>query len=186
MSLGVLLTQEYDRLKEEQSHRISTRDNLMYATLVSIAGVVLGTFQTGSVNLLLLLPPVCVVLGWTYLVNDEKISAIGHYIRTDLGPRLGAMVGAAQPVFGWEGSHRSDRRRRSRKLFQLAIDLTTFCLPGMIAIVIRCVRGDFSVLSATAVAVEIVMVLFLTQQIAVYADLRRHGDGIPPRAEAVR
>ncbi|MGX7675909.1 hypothetical protein [Plantactinospora sp. DSM 117369] len=173
VSLGVLLAQEYDRLKEEQNHRIGTRDNLMYATLVSIAGVVVGTYQAESVDLLLLLPPVCVVLGWTYLVNDEKVSAIGRYIRTDLGPRLGALVGAGQPIFQWEGSHRSDRRRRSRKIFQLATDLTTFCLPGMIAIIIRCIAGDLSILSAAVATVEIIMVLFLAQQIMVYADLTR-------------
>ncbi|MEN3612662.1 hypothetical protein AAH979_24305 [Plantactinospora sp. ZYX-F-223] len=173
VSLGVLLAQEYDRLKEEQNHRIGTRDNLMYATLVSIAGVVVGTYQAESVDLLLLLPPVCVVLGWTYLVNDEKVSAIGRYIRADLGPRLGALVGAGQPIFQWEGSHRSDRRRRSRKIFQLATDLTTFCLPGMIAIIIRCIAGDLSILSAAVATVEIIMVLFLAQQIMVYADLTR-------------
>ncbi|WP_318394946.1 hypothetical protein [Plantactinospora sp. KLBMP9567] len=182
VSLGVLLAQEYDRLKEEQNHRISTRDNLMYATLVSIAGVVVGTYQAGSVDLLLLLPPVCVVLGWTYLVNDEKVSAIGRYIRTDLGPRLGALVGAGQPVFRWEGSHRSDRRRRSRKMFQLVIDLTTFCLPGMIAVIIRCMHGNLSILSTAAVALEILMLLFLAHQVTVYADLTR--DKPPSAADA--
>jgi hypothetical protein len=30
---------------------------------------------------LLLLPPVSLILGWTYLANDEKISTIGRYIR---------------------------------------------------------------------------------------------------------
>jgi hypothetical protein len=173
VSLGVLLAQEYDRLKEEQSQRIGTRDNLMYATLVSIAGVVVGTYQADSVDLLLLLPPVCVVLGWTYLVNDEKVSAIGRYIRTDLGPRLAGLVGTTQPVFRWEGSHRSDRRRRSRKVFQLAVDLTTFCFPGMIAILIRCIDGRFSIFTAMIVTVETIMVLFLAQQILVYADLAR-------------
>jgi hypothetical protein len=37
-----LLT-EYERLKEEQRVRIGVRDNLIYATLASLAGVVVAT-----------------------------------------------------------------------------------------------------------------------------------------------
>jgi hypothetical protein len=40
--LGALLLQEYEQIKEEQTQRISTRDNLIYAALVSVAGVVRG------------------------------------------------------------------------------------------------------------------------------------------------
>jgi hypothetical protein len=180
VSLGVLLALEYERIKEEQIQRISTRDNLVYATLVSIAGVVVATYQANSTDLLLLLPPVCVVLGWTYLANDDKISAIGRYIRSDLGPRLAALLEAPEPIFGWESAHRSDGRRRSRKLFQLAVDLATFCLPGMIALIIRCVASGLTILTVVIVTAETIMVLFLAQQILVYADLTRDR----PRSDA--
>jgi hypothetical protein len=35
---------------------------------------------------------VCLILGWTYLVNDEKNSAIGRYIRLTLTDKLGELV----------------------------------------------------------------------------------------------
>jgi hypothetical protein len=170
---GVLLTAEYERLKEEQTQRIGTRDNLIYATLASIAAVAVGAYQAGSPDLLLLLAPGCVVLGWTYLVNDEKISAIGRYIRNDLAPRLSALLETAQPLFGWESAHRSDRRRRSRKVIQLGVDLLIFCLPGMIAVVVRLALAEVSLLVAATVVVDLVLVSILTLQIIVHADLRR-------------
>jgi hypothetical protein len=169
----MLWAQEYERLKEEQAQRIATRDNLMYATLVSIAGVILAIYQTSNADLLLLLPPGCVVLGWTYLANDEKISAIGRYIRTDLEPRLAALLGAQPPVYGWEVAHRSDRRRRSRKVAQLFIDLMTFCLPGIGALIIRSLSPNFRIVTVMIVIAEVLLVLFLAQQILVNADLTR-------------
>jgi hypothetical protein len=174
LGAGVLLTAEYERLKEEQIQRIGTRDNLIYATLASIGAVTVGAYETGVLDLLLLLAPGCVVLGWTYLVNDEKISSIGRYIRADLGPRLSALVDGSG-VFGWETAHRSDRRRRGRKVIQLGVDLLIFCIPGMIAVAVRLVRADVSILIAAIVTVEITLVLILALQIVVNADLHRDG-----------
>ena len=173
VSLGMLWAQEYERLKEEQAQRIATRDNLMYATLVSVAGVILGMYQADNPDLLLLLPPGCVVLGWTYLVNDEKISAIGRYIRTDLGPRMATLLDSAQPIYGWETAHRSDRRRRMRKVMQLLVDLMTFCLPGVGAIVTRCLITGLSPFVAVIAAAEGLLVLVLAHQIMTNADLTR-------------
>jgi hypothetical protein len=169
----MLWAQEYERLKEEQAQRIATRDNLMYATLVSIAGVIFAMDQTGNPDLLLLLPPGCVILGWTYLVNDEKISAIGRYIRTDLGPRMATLLGSTEPVYGWEVAHRSDSRRRTRKVAQLFVDLMTFCFPGLGAIITHYMVNGFHPLSVVVAAAVALVVLVLAQQITRNADLTR-------------
>src|SRR5688500_3373987 len=93
ITVGHMLLLEYERIKEEQKSRIAFRDNLLYATLATMAAVIAAVLQDGGrPTLLLLLPPVSLVLGWTYLVNDEKVSAIGQYIRTDLAPRLSAVA----------------------------------------------------------------------------------------------
>ncbi|WP_430791379.1 hypothetical protein [Actinoplanes sp. G11-F43] len=167
------LIAEYERLKEEQIQRIGTRDNLIYATLASIAAIGVGTHQAQIDDLLLALAPCCVVLGWTYLVNDEKISAIGRYIRTDLSPRLSAATNSDQQLFGWESSHRSDRRRRTRKVFQLGVDLIVFCVPAFTGIAVRISRGDVSVLAAVVMTAEITLVLILAFQIVTNADLNQ-------------
>src|SRR3954465_5476232 len=135
-----VLMAEYERLKEEQKVRIGFRDSLIYATLASMAAVITAALAPGApATLLLLLPPVTTLLGWTYLVNDEKVSAIGRYIRDDLGPRLAAEVEAE--VFGWEAAHPSDPHRRSRKILQLSVDLGGFCVPPLAAIVIFWING---------------------------------------------
>ncbi len=94
MGEGQLLLAEYQSVKDEQKARIGFRDNLLYVTLAVVAAVIAAAAQARQTSMLLALPPVCVVLGWTYLVNDEKISAIGRYVRGELTPRLAAVTGA--------------------------------------------------------------------------------------------
>ena len=66
--------QEYDKLKDEQTQRIGFRDALIYTTLGAF-GALLSFVVTNSLNYysLLIVPWICVILGWTYLVNDDKI-----------------------------------------------------------------------------------------------------------------
>ncbi|MFK3980054.1 hypothetical protein ACI2K4_06685 [Micromonospora sp. NPDC050397] len=177
---GTLLVAEYERLKEEQNTRIGFRDNLLYASLGSMAAVIAAVLQSpGRPYLLLLLPPVSVVLGWTYLVNDEKVSAISRYIREELIPSLLAMTRSEVPVFGWEFAHRADVRRRSRKLLQLAVDLATFCASPLAAIVVVWAAGVTDVWVVAVSVIELVAVGVLGAQIIIYADLQvhRHASG---------
>ncbi|MER5476882.1 hypothetical protein ABT026_07850 [Streptomyces sp. NPDC002734] len=177
-----LLVTEYQVIKEEQKARIGFRDNLLYVTLAAVTAVIAAAAQAKSVVLLLSLPPVCVILGWTYLVNDEKISAIGRYIRTDLGPRLAAALGAppaaggphvtaaaGTELFGWESAHRTDARRGSRKLIQCVVDLSAFCLVPLGGLVLFWVDGDREAALLAVSAVEALSTLVLAWQILLYA-----------------
>ncbi|MEU6252622.1 hypothetical protein [Streptomyces sp. NPDC047043] len=134
VTLGRLLLTEYQSIKEEQKARIGFRDNLLYVTLTVVAVVVAAAAQAKQTAMLLALPPVCVVLGWTYLVNDEKITAIGRYIRNDLGPRL-AQLAYVEKTFGWEFTNREDPGRRFRKIIQCVVDLLAFCVVPLSALV---------------------------------------------------
>lgn len=115
---------EYKQIKNEQAARISTRDNLIYVTLVAIAGALTIAHSAHSPGYLLLVPPVASTLGWTYLCNDHMITAIGRYVRQH--PALTAMR--------WESDHPADRRRAVRKTIQLAVDLATFCGSALAAL----------------------------------------------------
>ncbi len=125
---------EYEKLKEEQTQRIGFRDNMLYVTL-GVFGGILSFALSGKTNYyaLLVIPWVCLILGWTYLVNDEKISAIGRYIRYTLVDKVQELTGNAdiESIFGWEIAHRSDTRRLRRKIEQLVIDEITFVLSGI-------------------------------------------------------
>ncbi|MFF3173158.1 hypothetical protein ACFVQ0_11070 [Streptomyces sp. NPDC057900] len=127
-----VLLAEYDRLKEEQKTRIGFRDNLLYFTLAAVTAVVAVTVHSGQSRMLLSAPAICLILGWTYLVNDEKISAIGCYVRERLGPRLGELTSAHGAVFGWEIYHRNVAGRTVRKRFQTAVDMFTYLVLPMV------------------------------------------------------
>ncbi|MDI1444514.1 hypothetical protein [Polyangium sp. 6x1] len=137
--LEVLLG-EYGALKSEQSARIGFRDNLLYVTVGAVGAVTsvaLGGFGGGGGPMyaaFLVVPWVTAILGWTYLVNDQKITAIRMYVEDELGKRVKLRARARQALFGWEGFHRRDGRRKLRKWIQLVIDLLTFVLSGMTAI----------------------------------------------------
>ncbi|MFE4051749.1 hypothetical protein [Streptomyces sp. YIM B13518] len=171
LTVGQLLLAEYQTVKDEQKARIGFRDNLLYVTLAVVAAAIAAAAQAKQPSMLLALPPVCVVLGWTYLVNDEKISAIGRYVRDDLGPRLAALAanGSGFTTFGWEAYHRSDTRRRSRKAVQTVIDLTAFCAVPLAALVVFWVNGDGGGLLVTLSVLEALAVAGLASQIVWYA-----------------
>ncbi|MER8091171.1 hypothetical protein ABTZ57_40555 [Streptomyces sp. NPDC094048] len=148
-----LLLAEYDRIKEEQKARIGFRDNLLYVTLAASTAVLAITIQNRHAQVLLAVPVICLVLGWTYLVNDEKISAIARYIRDQMGPRLAELSDARGAVFGWEVYHRGDANRATRKRLQSAVDLFTYlALPMTCVIAFWCSRAVQPLLLIVSIA----------------------------------
>ncbi|MFE4176949.1 hypothetical protein ACFRR7_33780 [Streptomyces sp. NPDC056909] len=165
-----LLLAEYDRIKEEQKARIGFRDNLLYFTLAVSTAVLAIAVQNKHAQLLLILPVICLVLGWTYLVNDEKISAIGRYTRDQLGPRLAELSGAPGAVFGWEGYHRGDANRTTRKRLQIAVDLFTYLALPMSCVIAFWSSRDVQPLLLTASIVQTLALAVLAWQFLRYAE----------------
>ena len=174
--LNVFL-KEYDKLKTEQAQRIGFRDNLLYATL-GVYGVIV-TFSFGATpnyTALLVLPWVCIILGWTYLVNDEKISAIGRYIRLILVEKVKDKTGYSDlnSLFGWEIAHRDDDRRKRRKIEQLIVDELTFVFSGIAALITFWLVVPQPALAANILAIiELILLIILGIEIIIYADLAK-------------
>ncbi|MEV6492009.1 hypothetical protein AB0M20_25835 [Actinoplanes sp. NPDC051633] len=167
-TVGQLLLTEYERLKDEQKARIGFRDNLIYVTLASMAAVVTAALTAkGHANLLLMLPPVSTVLGWTYLVNDEKVTAIGHYLRGYLAPKLDS----SGTAFAWETTHRSDRCRKHRKIIQMVVELGTFAAPAAAAIIVYWINGPWEWPFLAVSIAELAVALGLVAEIVRYADV---------------
>jgi hypothetical protein len=161
---------EYDKLKDEQISRIGFRDNLIYVTIAAVGAVLSYAVQSPEkYAAFLVLPPLCFALGWTYLVNDEKVTAIGDYLRDTLSEEVAVPRG-----FGWERDHRSDPPRRSRKLVQLLVDQVLFCGSSLVAIVayLALVEDAPFELQLLAAA-EAALVLLLSSQILRYAPIGR-------------
>ncbi|OUC14794.1 MAG: hypothetical protein B0A82_10740 [Alkalinema sp. CACIAM 70d] len=168
---------EYDKLKAEQTQRIGFRDNLLYVTL-GLFGVIIPTAISNPANYyaLLVIPWISLILGWTYLINDEKISAIGRYIRLTLVDKIKEKVGhnEVESLFGWEIAHRDTPYRNRRKIEQLVVDEITFVLSGIVALI-----TFFLLIPNPAIVlyllggVELLLLLILGWEIIIYADLAK-------------
>lgn len=175
-SLLKIYLQEYDKLKAEQIARIGFRDNLLYVTLGLFGAILSFALPNKSYHAFLLIPWICLILGWTYLVNDEKINALGRYIRYALVEKVSQEIQHPIPelIFGWEIAHRSDSRRQRRKIIQLMIDEITFVVSGLLALIFF-----RALLPQTSIGIQILCVLeggllvFLGIEMVVYADLAR-------------
>jgi hypothetical protein len=119
---------------------------------------------------------VCLILGWTYVVNDEKISAIGKYIRYKLVDKVKEHTGYEdlETLFGWEIAHRDDKHRKRRKIQQLIIDEITFVLSGTIALVaFWCLIPKPPLGVAILSWVELLLLIVLGIETFIYADLAK-------------
>ncbi|MET9340721.1 hypothetical protein [Nonomuraea sp. NPDC003804] len=168
------LLSEYDALKAEERQRIGARGQLLYATLTAVAGISTVTTTVGQLGLLLLLPLAATVLGWVYVTNDHKITAIGRYLRDRLGPRLVGLIDDGSSdidVFKWENYHREDPHRPSRKRLQRAVDLAAFCAPSLTALALLWLLGPHTPLVLIGSAAALAAVVVLATQIIRYADV---------------
>jgi len=169
------LIKEYEKLKDEQHKRIEFRDHMIYLTLAAIGTVFSFVLEKPDFNIaLLVLPFLCIVLGWTYLVNDEKISAIANYVRKSLVPKLTENNSSEKLTLNghWEDFLKKDKSRRQRKWFQLFIDLSIFCFSGLISIVLFYRHHETTYWYFVSISiVEGIMLMFLTYQFIKYADL---------------
>jgi hypothetical protein len=167
-----VLLAEYDALKAEQKSRIALRDRLMYAALAALTTTLALVVQPdGGPHLLLLLPLVCVVLGWTYLTNDQKISAIGRYLRRHLSPALVAANDRADGVLAWESVHRCDPLRRLDKFMQLTVDLLIFVVPSLSATALYWAAADMRADLLVVSIIEMLITLAFATRVVVAADL---------------
>ncbi|WP_424186782.1 hypothetical protein ACOBQX_02815 [Actinokineospora sp. G85] len=171
--MRTVLLAEYEALKAEQKSRITLRDRLVYTALAALAATLALVLQpVERPNLMLLLPLVCVVLGWTHLANDQKITAIGGYLRDHLAPALRSGGPRAVGILAWESLHRTTRLRRLDKCTQLAVDLMIFAVPSLLATALYWstdnVRPNLLVVSI----IEAVVTLGFAIRIVIAADLR--------------
>jgi len=166
---------EYDKLKSEQAQRIGFRDNLLYVTLGLFATIIsFAVSNSTNYYALLVVPWVCLILGWTYVVNDEKISAIGRYIRYKLVDKVKEHTGYRdlETLFGWEIAHRDDKHRKRRKIQQLIVDEITFVVSGLIALGAFWFLVPKPPIGVTILSwVELLLLIVLGVETFIYADL---------------
>lgn len=165
---------EYRKLKDEQITRIVMREHLVYVTLGVLGGVSSYALHADHHYAFLVIPWACVILGWLYIMTDEKISAIGRYLRINMTEKLAALAETeAESLLGWEIAHLSDKHRFPRKLLQLLIDQITFVFSGVFALVaFWWLQADFNMLFKVTWGIEAFLLLLLGIWIFITADLK--------------
>ncbi len=162
------IVKEYEKLKEEQNKRIEFRDNMIYITLGVIGSVFSFILEKPDLKIaLLVLPFVCIVLGWTYLMNDEKTSEIGSYLKDILIPKIEKSKSDASlnVIPNWEDYHRNTSNRTKNKIIQLIIDLALFSISALFSIFLFLyLSGDKSCFQIILAGAEVVLIIFLAFQ----------------------
>lgn len=164
--------EEYRQLKQEQLERIKLRDSFINLDIVAIGvlGGVLASHPQFS-TAWLVVPWICSSFGWAYAMNDEKVSALQRYFRTELSPRLDYSL-------GWEVF---DRRKTSlatpHKISQLAVEFALFVLPTLIAVFAYFSREVTAGLVGTVIAIcEIAGAMALAFFLWAHSDLVKKFD----------
>lgn len=174
------LLKEYEKLKDEQIHRIGFRDQMIYVSLGVTGAVFSFGLENRSYNFtLLVLPFVSSILGWTYLTNDERISEIGRYIRSQLIPGLNVLSGGVVVIDEmWENRYLKSIRRKERKAIQLFFDIGLFCFAPIMALVTYFLFNDhLSKVLIGLLFLEGILSLGIAYQFISYSELYKKGSG---------
>jgi hypothetical protein len=169
-----MLIKEYEKLKDEQRSRIEFRDHMIFLTLGANGAVFSFALEHSEYySALLILPFVCIVLGWTYLTNDEKITSISNYLRTKLFVQIDqfSQTGGSEVIYSWEDFLKRDIKRKKRKVAQFVIDISLFILTGLFSITSYFfLSNTFRLDSILISIIEFSFLVYLAKQFFEYAD----------------
>lgn len=122
---------DFSELKSEQIERIKQRDSFVNLSIVSVGVMVSATFSGDTIRypILLAVPWVSIAFGWSFILNDVKISRLALY--------FSQVSSGSRDEEDWENWR---ARQRSTWLENPVIGafvqfLTFFC-PGVAAIIV--------------------------------------------------
>lgn len=133
---------DFPSLKAEQIERIKMRDSFVNLSIVSIGIMISAAFASAvpRVEILLAIPWVAMAFGWSFVLNDVKISRLASYFASNQGPSNSSNS-------GWEVWRRSYQRSwLESPIIGALVQLLIFVCPGLVSIVVYfCARKDDSV-----------------------------------------
>lgn len=163
---------EFNKLKDEQAVRIQSRDSVLNYNVVGLGVIATVAASAKAPVAWLLVPWVSMVFGWQYLMHNEKVTAIGRYVRYVLRPAIN------HSVFGWEMSpKRVVTLTPVHRAGSLVFDLLAFSVPCILGPVSWVVSAQAHSAALVAVStVEVGFGLFLAYMICLHSEFgrRRH------------
>lgn len=121
------MTDEHMTLKTEQLERIKQRDTFLNLNIVA-----LGVFAAIAVQnqkqaaAWLVVPWLTAIIGWAYLSNDDKVTAIARHLTATVDTRTAAL--------SWEAGQKGLLPLWVRRLAEVVVFLLSFVLPTPVAI----------------------------------------------------
>lgn len=121
------MTDERAALKSEQLERIKQRDTFLNLNIVAL-GLVTALALPGQrpAGIWLVVPWITTILGWAYLSNDDKVSAIARHLRLQVRP--------ADVASSWETSRKGLLRPRIRWIADAATFMLSYVVPTPVAL----------------------------------------------------
>lgn len=127
------MTDEYATLKTEQLERIKQRDTFLNLNIVAIGAVTAIAVQgERQASAWLVVPWLSAILGWAYLSNDDKVTAIARHVAASL-PHTGAAT--------WEAGEKGLLAPRIRHVVDFVVFVLSFVLPTPVAIALYSSRN---------------------------------------------
>jgi hypothetical protein len=121
------VSDELASLKAEQLERIKQRDGFLNLNIVAV-GVITAIAVQGQRQAAawLVVPWVTVILGWAYLSNDDKVTAIARHVTAGLAP--------AAAVRSWETGAKGLLPPAVRRVADGVVFVLSFVIPTPVAV----------------------------------------------------
>jgi hypothetical protein len=122
---------EYQALKDEQLKRIVARDHVIYLNIGAVGLAFSMVIKDGSPEGLLIVPWICLMMGWLHIINDQKIIDIAKYFIRTLEPNLKKELKLEEnQVLEWETFGKTGKKNWPMRWLYFLIKLAAFFLPG--------------------------------------------------------
>ena len=150
---GALTTAAYTALKTEQSSRISLRDNYGLTYAASLATLFFGYFTSKNAAVLLVVPPVAFIGLHAYATNDQRVSAIRAFLRSNLPSSLAR---------DWEaGHHEPSLVVNIRVILRLIVSMLLFAGPAIVSVIVIFTARSSAIIRFTSVAITCISLLLM-------------------------
>lgn len=123
------MSDERPALRAEQLERIKQRDGFLNLNVVAVGTVgAISLSSPGRLPAILLIPWATAILGWAYVANDDKVTALGRH--------LYGILPAHQQAQSWEAGTKGYLPGAVRRSAEVIVFFLSFVVPTPASILI--------------------------------------------------
>ena len=123
------MTDEGPALRAEQLERIKQRDGFLNLNVVAVGTVgAISLSSPGRLPAILLIPWATAILGWAYVANDDKVTALGRH--------LYGVLPTHQQTQSWDAGNKGYLPAAVRRSAEVIVFFLSFVVPTPASILI--------------------------------------------------